>query len=325
MRVNAGSVTLALKRRSDVSRPAPSVLECRLFSKISLGPIEETIFALETIRLASQSFEPSPLSFVPLSPFPRAYICENDTLMSLTLSTCSFSVVNTPFTFRHSSAEFSPLKINLLPCRNRPDTSDSTIHRSNLYRQCKSYGCVPNISVAGRHISTPAISNAILPYAVKLADFRWKEACRRESCLAVLSAVLKRLSTCRWTHGDTQTELLFIRAVVLEARSPGVRRETTTLIAAYSLTSGGGGGRGRHVWRARGVGFSRLCESPQDKGDFQNTFDFTQEALRSRLMRDCPALSSSVRCFEEWTSSNAAEPRHYRHSDSQFVSHKHLD
>jgi alanine dehydrogenase len=44
--------------------------------------------------------------------------------------------------------------------------------------------CVANIPGAVPYTSTPALANATLPYAVKLADLGWEEACRRDSGLA---------------------------------------------------------------------------------------------------------------------------------------------
>jgi alanine dehydrogenase len=51
--------------------------------------------------------------------------------------------------------------------------------------------CVANIPGAVPHTSTPALANATLPYAIKIADLGWEEACRRDSCLAAGLNIVK--------------------------------------------------------------------------------------------------------------------------------------
>jgi alanine dehydrogenase len=43
--------------------------------------------------------------------------------------------------------------------------------------------CVANMPGAVPYTSTLALTNATLPYAVKLANLGWQEACRRDSSL----------------------------------------------------------------------------------------------------------------------------------------------
>jgi len=63
---------------------------------------------------------------------------------------------------------------------SRPTTHDEptfTVHDSVFY-------CVANMPGAVPRTATFALTNATLPYVVKLADLGWREACRTDSALA---------------------------------------------------------------------------------------------------------------------------------------------
>ncbi len=56
------------------------------------------------------------------------------------------------------------------------DDPTFTVHNSTFY-------CVANMPGAVPNTSTYALTNATLPYAVRLADLGWREACRRDGAL----------------------------------------------------------------------------------------------------------------------------------------------
>ncbi|KAA6339295.1 Alanine dehydrogenase [termite gut metagenome] len=65
------------------------------------------------------------------------------------------------------------------------ETSHSTTHADPVYEvDGILHYCVANIPGAVPYTSTLALTNATLPYAIKLADKGWKEACRADKGLA---------------------------------------------------------------------------------------------------------------------------------------------
>lgn len=65
------------------------------------------------------------------------------------------------------------------------ETSHPTTHTDPVYEvDGVVHYCVANIPGAVPYTSTLALTNATLPYAVKLADLGWEEACRRDAGLA---------------------------------------------------------------------------------------------------------------------------------------------
>lgn len=66
------------------------------------------------------------------------------------------------------------------------ETSRATTHAEPVYEvDGVVHYCVANIPGAVPNTSTLALTNATLPYAIKLADKGWKEACREDSVLAL--------------------------------------------------------------------------------------------------------------------------------------------
>lgn len=66
------------------------------------------------------------------------------------------------------------------------ETSHATTHAEPVYEvDGIVHYCVANIPGAVPNTSTLALTNATLPYAVKLADKGWREACREDSVLAL--------------------------------------------------------------------------------------------------------------------------------------------
>jgi len=64
---------------------------------------------------------------------------------------------------------------------SRPTTHDNPtyeVHQSTYY-------CVANMPGAVPQTSTQALTNATLPYLIKLADLGWNEACKRDQALAL--------------------------------------------------------------------------------------------------------------------------------------------
>lgn len=65
------------------------------------------------------------------------------------------------------------------------ETSHPTTHSNPVYEiDSIVHYCVANIPGAVAYTSTMALSNATLPYALKLASMGWKEACKADSGLA---------------------------------------------------------------------------------------------------------------------------------------------
>lgn len=65
------------------------------------------------------------------------------------------------------------------------ETSHPTTHSEPIYEvDGVIQYAVANIPGAVPYTSTLALTNATLPYALRLADLGWKEACRRDSGLA---------------------------------------------------------------------------------------------------------------------------------------------
>ncbi len=61
-----------------------------------------------------------------------------------------------------------------------------TTHEEPTYRVHNSvFYCVANMPGAVPHTSTYALTNVTTPYALKIADLGWQEACRRDSALAL--------------------------------------------------------------------------------------------------------------------------------------------
>lgn len=72
------------------------------------------------------------------------------------------------------------------------ETSHPTTHAEPTYEvDGIIHYCVANIPGAVPCTSTLALTNATLPYAVKLADMGWEKACETDSGL-------KRLEYCKW-------------------------------------------------------------------------------------------------------------------------------
>lgn len=66
------------------------------------------------------------------------------------------------------------------------ETSHPTTHADPIYEvEGIIHYCVANIPGAVPYTSTLALTNATLPYVIKLADKGWKEACREDKALAL--------------------------------------------------------------------------------------------------------------------------------------------
>ena len=65
------------------------------------------------------------------------------------------------------------------------ETSHPTTHAEPIYTvDGVVHYCVANIPGAVPYTSTLALTNATLPYAIKLADMGWEKACRADAGLA---------------------------------------------------------------------------------------------------------------------------------------------
>ncbi len=77
------------------------------------------------------------------------------------------------------------------------ETSKPTTHSSPVYEvEGVVHYCVPNMPGAVPKTSTEALTNATLPYAVRLADMGWKEAMRDDPGLAAGANVVLGKVTC---------------------------------------------------------------------------------------------------------------------------------